>query len=150
MSRNRKCIVCGEPKVSNPTHLMCDDCLKEHLPKEEEDNFHVNKKDLGKLPWHLLSEDMLEDVVRVLQFGRTKYAENSWQNIGPDEYGNPPLVRYQDALKRHLAAFNRGETIDEESGLPALAHAACNALFIAWLEKHPECNRSGPDVHKDK
>lgn len=143
---NKKCVVCKKNSVESPVHIMCPECYA----KATEQDVHINKKDLGKLPWHLLSEDMLEDVVRVLQFGRTKYAENSWQNIGPDEYGNPPLVRYQDALKRHLAAFNRGETIDEESGLPALAHAACNALFIAWLEKHPECNQSGPDVHEGK
>lgn len=147
---NKACVNCGKFIINDPLRMLCDDCLKQLSKKNKENNFHVNKKDLGKLPWHLLSEDMLEDVVKVLQFGREKYAENTWQNVGPDEYGNPPLVRYQDALKRHLAAFNRGETIDEESGLPALAHVACNALFIAWLEKHPECNQSGPDVHKGK
>lgn len=150
MENKRKCLSCGKNEISDPLKLMCEECLSKTPMTDKSVDFHINKKDLGKLPWHLLSEDMLEDVIRVLQFGREKYAENTWQNVGPDEYGNPPLVRYQDALKRHLAAFNRGETIDEESGLPALAHVACNALFIAWLEKHPECNQSGPDVHKDK
>lgn len=153
MSKVEKlCINCHTNPVGSGTKMLCNDCYNNielgRFTEIQKQDYHVNKKDLGKLPWHLLTEDMLEDIVKVLQFGREKYGENTWQNVGPDEYGNPPLVRYQDALKRHLAAFNCGEIIDEESKLPALAHVACNALFIAWLEKHPECNKAGPDVHK--
>lgn len=57
---------------------------------------------------------------RVHGFGVMKY---------PDEEGAPnwsrgmPFSWFYDALRRHIAAFWSGETINPESGLPHLAHA---------------------------
>lgn len=47
----------------------------------------------------------------------------------------PPAIRYRDALMRHVCAYLRdpGGT-DAESGLPHLAHAACNIAFLLELE----------------
>ena len=38
--------------------------------------------------------------------------------------------RVHDALMRHLRAHWDGESIDPETGLPHMAHAATNALFL--------------------
>lgn len=38
--------------------------------------------------------------------------------------------RYQAAMLRHYTAFAAGENWDVESGLPTLAHLACDALFL--------------------
>lgn len=35
---------------------------------------------------------------------------------------------------RHLIAYQEGEELDEESGLPHLWHAACNMAFILEME----------------
>lgn len=43
--------------------------------------------------------------------------------------------RLFSAGQRHLIAWWEGETIDPESGLPHLAHAACCVLFLLALEK---------------
>jgi Domain of unknown function (DUF5664) len=62
-------------------------------------------------------------------------------------YGGQKYARYNflkgyrwslsyDALQRHLHAFWGGEYIDEESGLPHLAHAAWHCLaLIAFNER---------------
>lgn len=91
--------------------------------------FDSEKPRLALLPF-----DALEQVGAVLTFGAAKYAPNSWRTV-PNA-----LERYTSALLRHLAAMQRGEVTDAESGLPHAAHAACNALFIAALAptKHGE------------
>jgi hypothetical protein len=88
------------------------------------------KYDTGKLRWDLLPIDCIEDVVKILTFGSEKYGPNNWQEV--EDAGN----RYYAALMRHLAANRKGESMDEESGLPHLAHAMCNVVFLLWLEKN--------------
>lgn len=136
------CKKCGKTFGSSTEVDLCLKCSAE--------NVHIHKKDSGKLPWHLLPLDAIEELVKVLDFGREKYAQDTWQHIGPDEHGNPPLIRYEAALQRHLKEWMTGEKTDSESGLSHLAHVFCNAMFIVWMEKHPECNQSGPDIHKEK
>lgn len=89
------------------------------------------KHDAGKLRWSLLRGSMtraLEGVLSVLEFGAKKYKEDSWLTVPNAKR------RYRDALDRHLAAIDKGEQVDEESGKPHLFHVACNALFLAELE----------------
>jgi hypothetical protein len=63
-------------------------------------------------------------------FGANKYTDNGWQEV---ENGKK---RYFDALLRHLFKHFMGEKIDEESGLPHLAHACWNTLAILELDVH--------------
>lgn len=78
----------------------------------------------GKPMWELLPLPDIEDVVKVYTFGAQKYGPHTWRHL-PDG-----LQRYKAALLRHLVSFDRGEEIDEESGLPALAHMAWNAIAM--------------------
>ena len=71
----------------------------------------------------------LEEVGKILTFGAQKYAAHSWKTVENNK------ERYKAALVRHLLAHSKGEVLDPESGLPHLAHLACNALFILELEK---------------
>ncbi len=90
------------------------------------------KFDGGKPRWNLLMAglpDALSSVVQVLTFGAAKYEAHSWRQV---ENG---LERYTDALYRHLNAYASGEVNDPESGLPHLAHALTNLMFIIELEK---------------
>lgn len=79
----------------------------------------------GKLRWDLLPWESVEDVVKVINFGSTKYEPNSWRRMDAESDN-----RYFSALMRHLVQWRAGELIDSESGLPHLAHAACNVLFL--------------------
>ena len=86
------------------------------------------KFDEAKLPWHLLPPDAVEEIVKVLDFGQTKYGERNWEK-GMD--WNRPFA----ALMRHMWAWWRREEADPETGLSHLAHAGCCILFLLAYEK---------------
>lgn len=88
-------------------------------PKEIGRKFDSNKLEYGLLPPLALKE-----TVKVLTFGAQKYERDNWQRV-PDS-----KRRYFDALQRHLWAWKQGEQIDQESGLPHLAHAMCCLMFL--------------------
>jgi hypothetical protein len=91
------------------------------------------KYDGGKLRPSLFPWPAVSAVLQVLEFGAQKYTAHSWQNVEPQ--------RYVEALLRHAIEFgerHRTEGLfcrDHESGLPTLAHLACNACFLL---AHPE------------
>lgn len=87
------------------------------------------KYDHGKPRYDLLPAIAIDEMAKVLTFGAEKYSPNSWQNV-PDA-----INRYRAALLRHTFAIQRGELIDDESGLPHSALAMTNAAFIVELEK---------------
>lgn len=87
------------------------------------------KYDIEKLRWDLLPIECVEDIVKVLNFGANKYADNNWQIVENAE------ERYYAALLRHLSAWRQGEKVDPESGLSHLAHILCNVTFLLWFEK---------------
>lgn len=87
------------------------------------------KFDAGKPQYSLLDDQSILDLVRVLTLGAKKYAPGNWQKV---ENGD---VRYYDALQRHLTAWRSGETSDPETGISHLAHAACNIMFLQWIER---------------
>lgn len=83
-----------------------------------------SRSNAGKEPWRLLPFDALNQVVRVLQYGTRKYAARNWeQGLSWAECG--------DSMQRHWHRwFQLREDFDDESGLPHLAHIACNAVFM--------------------
>lgn len=85
------------------------------------------KHDLGKLRWDLVPPEF-EEVVKVLTFGANKYSGRNWEE-GID-YG-----RIVGATQRHVWAFVRGETHDDETGLHHIAHAICELLFLLTYEE---------------
>lgn len=67
-------------------------------------------------------------IIAVLGFGFQKYGQrNGWKEV-PEA-----PRRYKDALYRHLAAIERGELVDPESGKPHIDHVACNAVFLSQM-----------------
>jgi hypothetical protein len=87
-----------------------------------------NKFDTEKLPWHLLPPDAIEDIVKVLQFGATKYGDRNWET---GMRWNRPFA----ALMRHMWAWWGREDNDPETGISHLAHAGCCILFLIAYEK---------------
>lgn len=96
------------------------------------------KDDSGKLRWDLLPWREVEKVVEVLTYGANKYADNNWKQVVPFK------ERYTGALMRHFVAWEKGEQIDEESGLFHLAQVITNGLFLLWeeLEQHGNTKRT--------
>lgn len=86
------------------------------------------KHDAGKPRWSLLPWRALAQVVDVLEYGAQKYAVGNWKAVPDAE------ARYFDAAMRHLIARAQGERLDPESGLPHLAHACANMLFLLWFD----------------
>lgn len=85
------------------------------------------KADAGKADWSLLPIEAVEEIIKVLEFGKDKYTVDGWKDVPNAEN------RYYSALMRHVAEYRKGEKFDSETGLPHIAHAATNALFLIWF-----------------
>lgn len=81
------------------------------------------KDDLGKLRYDLLPASALEDVVKVLTYGATKYDDRNWEK-------GISWTRMFGAVMRHLWEWMKGSDIDPESELPHMAHATVDCLFL--------------------
>lgn len=113
------------------------------------------KHDTEKERWDLLPMGTLIPVVKILTFGAKKYGVDNWKKLAD------PLNRYFSAAMRHLVAYSEGHWLDicdehwkgrwsvpresdrppdcmKCSGLPHLAHAICNLLFLLWFGNTPK------------
>lgn len=93
----------------------------------------------GKVDLSLIPLSTLRDEARVWMYGEKKYARFNWMK------GMPWSVPFACAL-RHLEAWQRGEELDAESGLPHLAHAMCN---LRMLTLYAETYLEGDDRPKE-
>ena len=76
----------------------------------------------------LVPRKIIWDIAEVRMYGTYKYGD-------PDNWKKVEAERYRDALMRHLLKYlDDPESIDEESGLKHLWHAACNIAFLCELE----------------
>lgn len=82
----------------------------------------------GKADLSLIPLCTLEDEARVWMYGKQKYAAWNWTK------GMPWSVPLACAL-RHLAAWQRGEDMDPESGEHHLAHVMCNLRMLMLYSK---------------
>ena len=120
--------------------IIIDEARKQELEREleqerkEKKSSEFVKDDEGKLQYSLLPKDELEEIVKVLQYGATKYGRDNWKLCNDKN-------RYIDALYRHLEAYRAGEMFDKDTNLHHLAHLACNALFLLYFDKQDkECD----------
>ncbi|MDE2102744.1 MAG: hypothetical protein KGL39_36200 [Patescibacteria group bacterium] len=92
----------------------------------------------GKADLSLIPMETLYDEARVWMYGEKKYARWNWMK-GMD--WSIPFA----CLMRHMAAWQRGEELDPESGLPHLAHAMCNLRMLTFYAEHyPEGDNRVP------
>ena len=87
------------------------------------------KTDAGKIRPTLVPPALIEAVAAVREYGCSKYHDpDNWRSVEPQ--------RYWEATLRHaLAAWDNYEATDAESGLPHLAHMACDIAFILQIMK---------------
>ena len=82
----------------------------------------------GKAKMSLIPFCTLEDEAKVWEYGAKKYADWNWAK------GMAWSIPFECAM-RHMAAWQRGEENDPESGLPHLAHAMCNLRMLTLYSK---------------
>jgi hypothetical protein len=101
--------------------------LDEAIAREAKENSNqALRYNNGKLQWSLVDFDSLEGLVKVLEYGATKYAPNNWKK-------GMPVTQVSESLMRHLFAFLKGEDVDPESGCRHISHVMCNAMFIEYI-----------------
>jgi len=93
-------------------------------PEELADRYNEGKPD-----WSLVDFESLEPMVRVLEYGATKYDRNQWKK-------GLFVLGVCASLLRHTFAFMKGENEDKESQLSHLGHIMCNAMFLVYYMKH--------------
>jgi hypothetical protein len=81
--------------------------------------------DDGKAPIHLIPPSILLHLAEVYAYGARKYAPRNWEK-GMD------WSRMYDSAMRHLLAFWEGQDLDDESGLPHIAHAMWNVAGLVY------------------
>jgi len=84
----------------------------------------AEKHDQGKLRLSLVPPHGLAHVAEVMQFGEKKYAAHNFI-----QEGGLGMTRCVEAAMRHILSHQQGETMDPESGLMHLAHAAASLLM---------------------
>lgn len=89
--------------------------------------FNDNKPDYSLIPMHTLADE-----ARVWEYGKKKYSAFNWAK------GMDWSIPFACAM-RHMAAWQRGEENDPESGLPHLAHTICNLRMLTlFAQTYPE------------
>ncbi len=86
------------------------------------------KLDQNKPRFSLIPHTGLSQLMAVLEYGASKYGAHNWRSLHNGK------TRYADAAMRHFLAWQAGETLDAESGLPHLAHALTNLMFLCELD----------------
>lgn len=93
------------------------------VPATEPPKEQALRYNQGKLEYSMLDLTKLQECVKVLMFGKQKYARDNWKK----GMNTSSII---DSLMRHLSAIQNGEVIDPESGLSHLGHLQCNILFL--------------------
>jgi len=83
----------------------------------------------GKPKWSLIDFKSLVSLVKVLEFGATKYGKFNWTK-------GLLTTEICESMLRHIFAYLDGEDKDEESGLPIEGHIFCNAMFLSYMIKN--------------
>lgn len=100
--------------------------------KQKESSIIGIKYDQDKPDMSLISSIALNKLAMVLTAGKHKYAAHNWRK-------GIEISRLISAAMRHIAAYNGGEDLDYETGLPHIAQAMCNCMFILeFMETKPE------------
>lgn len=109
-------------RIMNNTHFNLNNRTS-YSPSDREAKF-----DQGKPQLTLVPRQIIFDIAKIREYGVKKYKD-------PDNWKRVSVERYRDATFRHFMAYlDDPYGVDEESGLPHLAHLACNIAFLCELQ----------------
>ena len=84
-------------------------------------------RDENKLRWDLLPLKAVEQVIKVLTYGASKYESYNW-------YKGMKYSRLIGSVDRHWIEWRLGSKADKESGIHPLGHSICDQLFLLTYE----------------
>jgi len=105
---------------------------RSHDALKQQKNEPALRYDAGKPRFDLLPSDALEEIAAVFAHGAEKYGDSNWLN------GGMSWRRCLGSLLRHVFAWAAGRDLDDGpggSGLPHMAHAAVNCIFLLTYAK---------------
>jgi len=79
----------------------------------------------GKLKWNLVDFKSIEPLVKVLEFGSTKYEVGNWKK-------DMDLDDILNSMLRHVIELADGYYTDKESGEPIVGHIMTNCMFFEY------------------
>lgn len=142
-----KRLLAGDPRKRKEKPIFIPDEPEPELTEEQEEKFarildsvdegrrlpapkapdQTAKADAGKPKLSLVPMQIMFDVAEIREYGCQKYKDpDNWKKVEPD--------RYVDALLRHILMFVQDRnSVDAESGLSHLSHAACNMAFLCEM-----------------
>lgn len=129
----RECYYCGGIfSLSNfVSHMI------EHHPDKNIDqgglgrevvNPNALRYNKDKIDYTQIPIEVSEALAKVLMFGAEKYGRDNFKKLWGADTVNVCLA----SAYRHMAAIQKGEDLDPESGLPHAACAAANLGFLIW------------------
>jgi hypothetical protein len=97
-----------------------------------EDNDKGKRFNEGKIRYDLVPQFAQEHYAKVLTGGARKYGDDNWKH-------GMKWTKVIASMKRHIAAFERGEDFDKESGEYHMAHAMANAgILLEYYDIYPQ------------
>lgn len=78
---------------------------------------------------YLIDARFKEELAMLLTLGGFKYDFDNWKLAKKDE-----VIKYRDALERHMLARDKGECIDKDTGLPHTIAIAFNAMALHYFD----------------
>ena len=104
--------------------------LQKQLDKLVDDSISTGVKyDSGKPDMTMIPFQALEEVAKVMMFGKEKYGRDNWK-------AGITTTRLSAAALRHLGQWCDGIDLDKESNENHIAHAAANLLMLLWTIKN--------------
>jgi hypothetical protein len=88
----------------------------------------------GKPKISMVPTELIEGIAQVMMMGEQKYGRNNWKK-------GLSFTETFDSLQRHLLAYQKGEYVDQESGLPHLYHAGANLAFLCYFNNDEHYSR---------
>lgn len=111
-------------------------------PKDAKTSVTAVRYNEGKRDWSLMPMGSVEEILKVLEFGKTKYSAWNWSKGDGFKY-----MDVYNSIMRHLVAWKSGEDTDPESGLSHIAHIGCNVLFLLHFINNQDKYPNNDDRH---
>jgi len=93
--------------------------------------------------YDLIPPHAMDEIARVYGYGASKYANRNWER-GYD-WGLSLA-----ALHRHIKQFEKGESVDPESGCHHLGHAAFHLMLLMTFERFGIGTDSRSEIGRDR